>query len=290
MQRRLGNQLIVAASINGRHTALLVDTGSPSTLIDRESVQTLGLIVKNTDLTMGGAFGKRWEHYGVSKLDSLAIGNCTITNVPVKVGDESALNSDSQSTHLAGLFGTREMVLFGMVIDCGHQEIYVSPTGPNAGASQQLGALLQSRGFTRIPLRRNRNKHFDVPATINGRATQLIVDTGFFSTNLEKKFAIDAGVVPGSFGARRTTISDGALRRAALNGMVKELKVGHFAMENVGVMLTPIHDWVLQSKVAGEANAGLLGNEYLSLNFAVIDLGGMNLYLRPPDSGPAKKH
>jgi hypothetical protein len=72
--------------------------------------------------------------------------------------------------------------------------------------------------------------------------------------------------------------------------MVKELKVGHFAMENVGVMLTPIHDWVLQSKVAGEANAGLLGNEYLSLNFAVIDLGGMNLYLRPPDSGPAKKH
>jgi hypothetical protein len=72
--------------------------------------------------------------------------------------------------------------------------------------------------------------------------------------------------------------------------MVKQLKVGDFTMENVGVMLTPIHDWVLQSQVAGEANAGLLGNEYLSLNFAVIDLGGMALYLRHADDSPARKN
>jgi hypothetical protein len=41
--------------------------------------------------------------------------------------------------------------------------------------------------------------------------------------------------------------------------------------------------------VAKMVGAGLLGEEYLSWNFAVVDLGGMNLYLRPPESGPAKK-
>jgi hypothetical protein len=36
------------------------------------------------------------------------------------------------------------------------------------------------------------------------------------------------------------------------------------------------------------AGAGLLGEDYLSWNFGVIDLGGMNLYLRQPESAPAK--
>ena len=35
--------------------------------------------------------------------------------------------------------------------------------------------------------------------------------------------------------------------------------------------------------MAKEIGAGLLGEEYLSWNFAVLDVGGMNLFLRPPD-------
>jgi hypothetical protein len=41
---------------------------------------------------------------------------------------------------------------------------------------------------------------------------------------------------------------------------------------------------VLHSKTAAESNAGLIGAEYLALNFAVIDVGGMALYLRHPES------
>jgi hypothetical protein len=40
--------------------------------------------------------------------------------------------------------------------------------------------------------------------------------------------------------------------------------------------------------VAKMAGAGLLGEEYLSSNFAIIDVGGMNLFLRPPESAPRK--
>jgi hypothetical protein len=43
-------------------------------------------------------------------------------------------------------------------------------------------------------------------------------------------------------------------------------------------------DWKLHSKAAEESNSGLIGAEYLAWNFAVIDVGGMALYLRHPDS------
>jgi predicted aspartyl protease len=283
LQRRLGNQLLVSATINGRHAGLLIDTGSPVTLIDKESTGTFGLTAKSTSMTTGEVFRKRWERYGVSKLDLVAMGNCTITNVPVALADESDINYYTRLTLVDGLFGAREMVRFRMVIDCGHQEIYISPSGPNSGTSQQLAALLQSRGFTRIPLRRTANSHFDVPASINGHGTRLIVDTGAIATHLAKQFAVDAGVVPGTFGMRRVVADSGGLRRSASNGVMKELKIGDFAIANAEVILTSIDSAVLQQKVAREANAGLLGNEYLSLNFAVIDMGGMELYLRHAD-------
>jgi hypothetical protein len=41
---------------------------------------------------------------------------------------------------------------------------------------------------------------------------------------------------------------------------------------------------ILLSKSAAESNAGVLGQDYLATNFAVIDMGGKVLYLRRPDS------
>jgi hypothetical protein len=40
---------------------------------------------------------------------------------------------------------------------------------------------------------------------------------------------------------------------------------------------------ILLSKSAAESNAGVLGQEYLSSNFAVVDVGGRALYLRHPE-------
>ena len=284
LQRRFGNHLFVSASIDGRRTGLLIDTGAPITLIDKSSAGTLGLSIKDTPVTAGGVFGKKWERYGVSKVNSIAMGNCTITNVPVALADESDLNYYSRLSHIDGLFGAREMVKFGMVIDCGRQQIYISPTGPNAGTSQQLAAFLAGRGFTRIPIRLTGNRHFDVPAAINGHATRLIVDTGATTTLLGKEIAVQSGIVPGTIGPGRlfSQTTDG--RRVPISaGNAKELQIGDFKIPNAEVLMAPIDSAVIQSKSSGEANAGLLGEEHLSFNFAVIDLGGMAMYLRHAD-------
>ena len=46
---------------------------------------------------------------------------------------------------------------------------------------------------------------------------------------------------------------------------------------------------VLVGNVAKMVGDGLLGEEYLSWNFGIVDFDGMNLYLRPPEARPAKK-
>ncbi|HEY6071031.1 MAG TPA: retroviral-like aspartic protease family protein [Chthoniobacterales bacterium] len=283
LQRRLGNHLFVTTYINGRHAGLLIDTGAPLTLIDKESAHTFGLATKNTNVMTGGVFGRRWERYAVAKVDSIAMGNCAISNVPVALADESDMNYYTRLSHVDGLFGAREMLKFGMVIDCARQELYISPAGPNAATSQALSTFLSGRGFIRVPIRQTGDGHFDVPGAINGHPTRLIIDTGALTTLLAKEFAIQAGVTPGSFGARRMVADAGGRNITISNGMVKELQIGAFKISNAEVTMAPIDSNVLRSEVSGEKNAGLLGGEHLALNFAVIDLGGMALYLRHAD-------
>jgi len=62
-----------------------------------------------------------------------------------------------------------------------------------------------------------------------------------------------------------------------------ELTIGDFPIPKATVIAVNVSADVLHSKDAAESNAGLLGAEYLAFNFAVIDLGGMALYLRHPE-------
>ncbi len=242
LERRYGNHLFVAVSINNHPGALMVDTGSTSTLIDRNSANTFGLTVEKTDSTVGGLFGRTWEREGVSEVKSIAMGNCVLTNVPVAIADLSGMNpersaaatgshiSDSKAmAHLNGVLGAREMLKFGMIMDCTRQMLYISPNGATSAASQSLANFLVTRGFTRIPMRVNANDHFDVEGALNGHAS-------------------------------------------------------NFKLANAEVVVAHVSGEVLLSKSATESNAGVLGQDYLSTNFAVMDMGGRALYLRRPDS------
>jgi predicted aspartyl protease len=272
LERRFGNHLLVSTVINGKHSALAVDTGAPLTLIDRSSVASLGLAVKKTNSRVGRAYGWTHDTFGVGHLSTLAMGNCTFVNVPVAVADASDMNIYGRVEHSDGLFGANEMIKFGCVIDCARQMLYVSPRGSSTAASQKLAAFLISRGFTQIPLRLDSSHHFAVEAAINGHPARLVVDTGAGTTHLAKDFAVQAGVVPAPIRARMDT-GDG--RSVRLNGgYVKELSIGNFKVLNAEVEL---------SKLSDQLGAGLLGAEYLTFNFAVIDLGGMSLYLRHAD-------
>lgn len=268
LQRRFGNHLFVNTVINGKRTALMVDTGCPYTLIDRASARKLGLGLKETKEELTGVTGEA-KRFALSNLATLAMGNCTFINVPVQVADEAQINELSRP-HLDGLFGAHEMAKFGMVVDCTRQMIYVNPKGPSAASSQKLAQFLAGRGFVRIPMRFDTGHHLQVDAQINGHPTRLIVDTGAFTTLLSAPAATEYGT---SMSPRFSAHGEGI-------GNVRQLSVGDLTINNAEVMV---------ANVAKMVGTGLLGEEYLSWNFGVVDLGGMNLYLRPPESAPAKK-
>ena len=296
LERRYGNHLLVPVSINNRHGALMIDTGSPYTLIDRNSVSTFGLVVEKTDSSVGGLFGRAWERYGTSKVKSIAMGNCMVTNVPVAIADLSSMNPDRDATatgshisdskpvaHFNGVLGSREMAKFGMIIDCTRQMLYINPTGASSAVSQSLANFLAGRGFTRIPMRLNSNAHFDVEGALNGHATRFLVDTGSTTTLIDKQVAVKSGTGVTAL-AGYGVGGAGGLVEGVNRAAVKEMAIGNFKLANAEVVVAHVSGDILLSKTTAESNAGVLGQDYLATNFAVIDMGGKALYLRRPDS------
>jgi len=296
LERRFGNHLFVPVSINNRRAALMIDTGSPNTIIDVNSVNTFGLTVEKTDSNVGGLFGRSWERFGSSKVKNIAMGNCTVTNVPVAIADFSDFNrdrggpatgshiADSKAlAHINGLLGANEMIKFGMIIDCTRQMLYVNPNGRSPVVSQSLTSFLAGRGFTRIPIRLNANHHFDVQGALNGHATRFILDTGSANTLIDTQVAVRSGAGVTALGGIGAGGAGGLAEGINRTG-VKELAIGNFKLANADVVIAHLSGDILLSKSAAESNAGVLGQEYLSSNFAAIDMGGMALYLRHPDS------
>jgi predicted aspartyl protease len=296
LERRYGNHLFVPVSINNRRGTLMIDTGSPNTLIDRNSVNTFGLTVERTDTNVGGLFGRSWERFGASKVKSLGMGNCVVTNVPVAITDLSGMNEERSNAatgshiadhqalpHLNGVLGAREMVKFGMIIDCTRQMLYINPNGASSAVSQNLASFLTGRGFTRIPMRLNANHHFDIEAALNGHPTRFLVDTGSANTLIDTQVAVKSGTgvtaLTGYGAGGAGNLVEGVNRTG-----VKELAIGNFRLANAEVVVAHVSGDILLSKSAEESNAGVLGQDYLATNFAVIDMGGRALYLRHPDS------
>jgi len=296
LERRFGNHLFVPVTINNRRGALMIDTGAPNTVIDVNSVSTFGLTVEKTGSNVGGLFGRSWERFGASKVKSIAMGNCTVTNVPVAIADFSSFNQDRSGpatgshiadskgmAHINGLLGANEMIKFGMIIDCTRQMLYINPNGRTPAVSQSLAGLLAGRGFTRIPMRLNANHHFDVEGALNGNATRFLVDTGSATTLIDTQVAVKSGTgvtALAGYGAGGA----GGLVEGVNRASVKELTIGNFKLANAEVVVAHVSGDILLSKSAAESNAGVVGQDYLASNFAVIDMGGMALYLRHPDS------
>jgi predicted aspartyl protease len=272
---RLGNYLSVTTVINGRRTGLLVDTGSPFTIIDSASTRAIGLQERQTGGHITGITGVS-EHAGRADIASLQMGNCTFLNVPVVVAETAGIHS-IRGANLSGFFGAHEMSKFGAVIDCARQMIYVNPRGQSAAANENLAQFLAGRGFTRMPMRLDPTNHLQVEIRLNGHPVAMMVDTGAWATFVPAAVALASGASTTglNFAMRGAT----AGRLPAKVARVQELSLGNLVVRNAEVTI-------------GEARvgaAGLLGEEYLSWNFGIIDLGGMNLYLRPPEASSTGK-
>jgi hypothetical protein len=125
--------------------------------------------------------------------------------------------------------------------------------------------ILKNRGFERVPMRVNSAMNPEVDCSINGISSSIVVETAAFSTIILDRIARRAGIHLAETG---TFVEGVGKRKAALkSGVAKEFSVGNFRT----------HD---QKLYAEEGAFGVLGIDYLRAHQAIIDCGGMSLYLR----------
>ena len=277
---------------NGKAGHLVVDTGSPASLIFRSSVKRLGLSETLSREYVRGAFGQSNEHYGVAILGSFEAGNCLVKNVPVAIAsDMGGTNAYGRPN---GLLGLRELSKFGAVLDLAHGMIYLRPSRPGYEVATAMRTMLESSGWKPVQLTEARN-HLRVPGEANDVPCHFFVDTGAYLTVLDRGFA-RAAKIP----IRPTRATAHGVGRTGGNvgvGTFHSLWIGNYQIRNPSVSIVSMDSRMLgrdtNANVAGRLGrgtsagvVGLLGVEYLARNSAIFDFVSGTLYLRPKAKHP----
>jgi predicted aspartyl protease len=257
--------LIVDVEINRVSASLMVDTGTPTTNIARSRLKKFGLVEQKTPHRVTSPLGSAAnKFYGIAKLNTLAMGNCVIQDLPVAI---------EAIPYVDGVFGSADMHRIGAVLDCAEPALYYAPRGPRSDTSSKLAAMLQSNGFTQVPIRLTSNHRLEVTCSIDGVPSTIIIDTGSLATCVDKGIGIKAGILMKH--TRRMLIGSGGARAQVRIGHVKQFAIGDF-------QITDAHITFVDLKKTDHGSAHLLGIGELVSNSAIIDVGGLSIYLRHP--------
>jgi predicted aspartyl protease len=257
--------LSVRITINGKPGALLIATSAPISVLDRNSLYKFGLRERKTGIPLNGTLGKTDDYVGLAKVRSFEFLNIVLADFEAGTIDESSLNRSAlHTTHLDGVFGYSQMRKLGAVIDCGHRNFYVNAWGPKPEASAQLARFLLERGYVRVPMRFSSVGHPEVDCRVNGLAIKASVETAAFTTIIDTRLAIKAGL---SLSATNFTGEAVGRRKAPMSsGVATEFSVGNFQTSR-------------EKLCAADVTVNVLGIDYLSSNNAIIDSGSMTLFL-----------
>ena len=263
---------------NGKAGDLTIDTGAPSSVIFKATLKKFGLSQEGTDIAVHGAFGKGTEKFGLTSIHQLAMGNCTLMNV------RAAVVSDPDSGGLYrmyglsdGLFGLREMLKYGAVLDISNHLLLVNPGGKLKGISEGIRSILTKQGYTPVELTVI-GGHLHVSAVVNRTPCRLVVDTGAFLTVLDQQFARIAHL--GGYDTGQYARGFGTKAQPIRVSQFPEFKIGDFMIRNASVTITELDPELLGGD--GKASSvGLLGAEYLGMHGAIFDFNSGTLYLRP---------
>jgi hypothetical protein len=138
-----------------------------------------------------------------------------------------------------------------------------------------LDSVAASEKFTRIPIHREETGALTVPCSIRGRPARLLIDTGAFVSILHEGFIRSLGLA-----TEPTKISAQFDRGPSkqISAAKTDVHVGVFQvpLKKFGVARLP--RFALEQ--GNTRIAGILGMETLYICHAIIDLDGMNLFLR----------
>jgi hypothetical protein len=262
-------RLVIDVEINRVSALFEVDTGAGGITIARGSLQKFRLVEQQTSQRLH-TLGKKPASntfWSIARLDTFAVGNCVFHGVPVAI---------KEIPHCDGVLGSPEMHRLAAVLDCGEHAIYLARRGPDSRTSSKLAAMLESNGFTQVPLRLTSDHHLEVDCSIDGVPSTILVDTGSRFTLVDESIGSRAGIIM----KQPITQTRGPARETAAQsiGRVKKLTIGDFQIRDADICFMDFKEADSPSPYL----LGLLGISELASNSAIIDVGGLSMYLRHP--------
>jgi predicted aspartyl protease len=265
------NKMIMPVRINGQPGNLLVDTGSNEIILDTDAATTFGV----------GPPPRAWQYVGFTEINgqllpvafmqSLIAGNMSFGSSPVVLRDSS--RSDAGKAQVDGVLGLEILRRYKAMINCRTRLIFFK-----VGQSRRLNlsAVASSEKFIRVPLYREASGALTVPCSIHGQSGRLLVDTGGFITTFPDTFFKSLGISsePTRVSAHFPT---GTTRRVSA-AQINDLKIGDFKVPPSKFGVAALPRFALTQ--GGARISGILGMDTLYIRHAIIDLDGMNLFLK----------
>jgi predicted aspartyl protease len=275
------NEMIMSVRINGQPVNLLVDTGAVQSILDAKAAESCGVrpfqralsqfrfSVPSQVFTMANEINGELLPVGLAQ--SITAGDMNFGSSSVALRDSS--HSGTRTGHVDGVLGLDILLRHKAVINCRTKLVFFKVSN---GRGISLGSIAASEKFTRVPIQREENGALTVSCSINGQPARLLVDTGAFVTALHERFVKSLGLVP-----EPTRISAqfgrGPWKRIGA-ARINDLRIGTFKAPSEKFGVSQLPQFALQQ--GNSKIAGILGMDTLYICHAIIDLDGMNLFLK----------
>jgi predicted aspartyl protease len=264
------NEMIMSARINGQRANLLVDTGSNQVILNAAAA-SFGIKPSQGSLGYIRFTQINGQELPVGFAQNLTAGGVRFGSTLVTLRESR--HSDTGGTPVDGVLGLDVLTRHKAVINCRTKLIFFKV---DQSRQMDLSSVASEEKFTRIPLRRERNGALTVPCSIRGQPARLFVDTGAFLTIFHEAFLKSVGI-PMETTRISAHFAPGASRKISA-GQINDLKIGNFKTPPAKFGVTALPNFTLRQ---GNARvSGILGMDTLYDRYAIIDLDGMNLFLK----------
>jgi predicted aspartyl protease len=265
------NKMIMSVRINGQPASLLVDTGANEIILDADAAGSFGIRPSQRGLRYIRFTVINGQELPVGFAQNLTAGSMNLGSSPVAL--RNSAHSAAGSGHVDGVLGLD--ILFGhkAVINCRTKLVFFKV---DQARQMNLSSVAASQKFTRIPLHREENGALTVPCSVRGQSAHLLVDTGAFVTTFDETLFRSLGIASEPTRVSAYFASGAAKRMSA--GRINDLKIGDFKVPPEKFGVTTLPNFALRQGTT--KIAGILGIDTLYNCHAIIDLDGMNLFLK----------
>lgn len=265
------NKMIMFVNVNGHPARLLVDTGSNQTMLNADAAESFGIHPSQRGLYYVRFTQVNGETLPVGFAQSLTADGMNLGGSPVTLRRATA--SGNRDADVDGLLGLNILYRHKAVINCRTKLVFFKI---DQARQTNLDAVAASENFTRVPLRREENGALTVQCFIQGQPAHMLVDTGSFLTTFNESFLKTLGL-PLSPTRISAHFSRGVTRQMSA-AAVNEFRIGNFKVPQKKFGVTALPHFTLHQ--AGTTIIGILGIETLYDCHAILDLEGMNLFLK----------